>query len=82
MVFSSMVRVRIRIRIRFNVCSVSGYAHVFTFCCHCHFPVAMTGTRIMEGSGKAVITAVGINSQAGIIFSLLGATEGEKKGGQ
>ena len=42
----------------------------------------MTGTRIMEGSGKAVITAVGINSQAGIIFSLLGAAEGEKKGGQ
>lgn len=27
----------------------------------------------MEGSGKMVVTAVGINSQAGIIFALLGA---------
>jgi len=34
----------------------------------------------MEGSGKAVITAVGINSQAGIIFALLGATDTDKKG--
>jgi len=37
----------------------------------------------MEGSGKAVITAVGINSQAGIIFALLqGAAETEQKSGQ
>ena len=34
----------------------------------------------MEGSGKAVITAVGVNSQAGIIFALLGATDTDKKG--
>jgi len=27
----------------------------------------------MEGSGRMVVTAVGINSQAGIIFALLGA---------
>lgn len=27
----------------------------------------------MEGSGKMVVTAVGINSQSGIIFALLGA---------
>lgn len=27
----------------------------------------------MEGSGKMVVTAVGVNSQAGIIFTLLGA---------
>lgn len=27
----------------------------------------------MEGSGKMVVTAVGINSQAGIIMQLLGA---------
>jgi len=27
----------------------------------------------MEGSGKMVVTAVGPNSQAGIIFALLGA---------
>lgn len=32
----------------------------------------------MEGSGKMVVTAVGINSQAGIIMALLGATETEK----
>jgi len=28
----------------------------------------------MEGSGKMVVTAVGLNSQSGIIFGLLGAT--------
>ncbi len=33
----------------------------------------------MEGSGKMVVTAVGVNSQAGIIFALLGATGEEKK---
>lgn len=27
----------------------------------------------MEGSGKMLVTAVGVNSQAGIIFTLLGA---------
>ncbi|CAH8585705.1 unnamed protein product [Schistosoma rodhaini] len=35
------------------------------------------GTHVMEGSGKMVVTAVGVNSQAGIIFTLLGATEGD-----
>lgn len=34
----------------------------------------------MEGSGKMVVTAVGVNSQAGIIFALLGATEGDTTG--
>lgn len=29
----------------------------------------------MEGSGKMVVTAVGVNSQAGIIFTLLGAAK-------
>lgn len=29
----------------------------------------------MEGSGKMVVAAVGINSQTGIIFSLLGASD-------
>jgi len=28
----------------------------------------------MEGSGRMVVTAVGTNSQAGIIYCLLGAT--------
>ncbi len=33
----------------------------------------------MEGSGKVLITAVGVNSQTGIIMTLLGATDDEKK---
>ena len=33
----------------------------------------------MEGSGKMVVAAVGVNSQAGIIFALLGATQEDKK---
>lgn len=33
----------------------------------------------MEGSGKMLVTAVGINSQTGIIFALLGASQGEEK---
>ena len=33
----------------------------------------------MEGSGRMVVTAVGINSQTGIIFTLLGASEGEEE---
>lgn len=45
-------------------------------------PMLLSGTHVMEGSGKMVVTAVGVNSQAGIIFTLLGATddeEGDKK---
>ena len=33
----------------------------------------------MEGSGKMLVTAVGLNSQAGIIFALLGAAELNEK---
>lgn len=33
----------------------------------------------MEGSGKMVVSAVGVNSQAGIIFTLLGAAKEEEK---
>ena len=40
-------------------------------------PMLLSGTHVMEGSGKAIVTAVGINSQAGIIFTLLGAVEDE-----
>ena len=36
-------------------------------------PTLLSGTHVMEGSGKILICAVGINSQAGIIMSLLGA---------
>jgi len=32
------------------------------------------GTYVMEGSGKMLITAVGIHSQTGIMMKLLGAT--------
>ncbi len=41
----------------------------------------VSGTHVVEGAGRIVITAVGVNSQAGIIFTLLGATEedAEKK---
>lgn len=33
----------------------------------------------MEGSGKMVVTAVGVNSQTGIIFTLLGAGEDDEE---
>ncbi|XP_026217475.1 plasma membrane calcium-transporting ATPase 1a isoform X1 [Anabas testudineus] len=35
-------------------------------------PMLLSGTHVMEGSGKMVVTAVGVNSQTGIIFTLLG----------
>lgn len=37
------------------------------------FSLSLAGTHVMEGSGKMLVTAVGVNSQAGIIFTLLGA---------
>ena len=40
-------------------------------------PVVLSGTHVMEGSGKVLVTAVGVNSQAGIIFTLLGAAADE-----
>ncbi|RWS14795.1 plasma membrane calcium-transporting ATPase 3-like protein [Dinothrombium tinctorium] len=40
-------------------------------------PFLLSGTHVMEGSGKMVVTAVGVNSQAGIIFALLGAAQSE-----
>ena len=40
-------------------------------------PMLYSGTHVMEGSGRMVVTAVGINSQAGIIFALLGAAASE-----
>jgi len=42
-------------------------------------PMLFSGTHVMEGSGKMVIVAVGVNSQVGIIFSLLGATSKDEK---
>ena len=35
------------------------------------FLFSSPGTHVLEGSGKMVVTAVGLNSQTGQIFSLL-----------
>ncbi|XP_071774824.1 plasma membrane calcium-transporting ATPase 3b isoform X2 [Centroberyx gerrardi] len=43
-------------------------------------PMLLSGTHVMEGSGRMLVTAVGINSQTGIIFTLLGAGEVEEEG--
>uniref|UniRef100_A0A8C2B7G9 Calcium-transporting ATPase n=1 Tax=Cyprinus carpio TaxID=7962 RepID=A0A8C2B7G9_CYPCA len=44
-------------------------------------PMLLSGTHVMEGSGRMLVMAVGVNSQTGIIFTLLGAggEEEEKK---
>ncbi|XP_013915809.1 PREDICTED: plasma membrane calcium-transporting ATPase 4-like isoform X4 [Thamnophis sirtalis] len=42
-------------------------------------PMLLSGTHVMEGSGRMVVTAVGVNSQTGIIFTLLGAGEGDEE---
>jgi len=41
----------------------------------------LSGTHVMEGSGQFLVTAVGINSQTGIIMKLLGATNEEEEDG-
>ena len=43
-------------------------------------PSLYSGTHVTEGSCKMVVTAVGQNSQAGIIFSLLGAVDEKNNG--
>lgn len=46
-------------------------------------PMLLSGTHVMEGSGRMIVTAVGVNSQAGIIFTLLGAADsGEEEAQQ
>ncbi|KAM4676142.1 plasma membrane calcium-transporting ATPase 1 isoform 1-T2 [Discoglossus pictus] len=42
-------------------------------------PLLLSGTHVMEGSGKMLVTAIGVNSQTGIIFTLLGAGEHEEE---
>lgn len=42
-------------------------------------PLLLSGTHVMEGSGKMIVTAIGVNSQTGIIFTLLGAGEHEEE---
>ncbi|XP_029006138.1 plasma membrane calcium-transporting ATPase 1-like isoform X1 [Betta splendens] len=42
-------------------------------------PMLLSGTHVMEGSGRMLVSAVGLNSQTGIIFSLLGAGENDEE---
>jgi P-type Ca2+ transporter type 2B len=42
-------------------------------------PMILSGSHIMEGNGSFMVTAVGSNSQAGIIFTLLGDAVNEQK---
>ena len=39
----------------------------------------LSGTHVMEGSGKFLVTAIGVNSQTGIIMTLLGATDASEE---
>ncbi|XP_077435124.1 plasma membrane calcium-transporting ATPase 4-like isoform X5 [Vanacampus margaritifer] len=41
-------------------------------------PMLLSGTHVMEGSGRMVVSAVGLNSQTGIIFTLLGASDSDE----
>ncbi|XP_034074764.1 plasma membrane calcium-transporting ATPase 1a isoform X4 [Gymnodraco acuticeps] len=42
-------------------------------------PMLLSGTHVMEGSGKMLVTAIGVNSQTGIIFTLLGSAEDDEE---
>ncbi|XP_041835826.1 plasma membrane calcium-transporting ATPase 4 [Melanotaenia boesemani] len=42
-------------------------------------PMLLAGTHVMEGSGRMVVSAVGLNPQTGIIFTLLGASEQDEE---
>ncbi|XP_041348838.1 plasma membrane calcium-transporting ATPase 2-like isoform X2 [Gigantopelta aegis] len=42
-------------------------------------PMLLSGTHVMEGSGKMLVTAVGVNSQTGIIFALLNSCHEEQE---
>ncbi|XP_052383116.1 plasma membrane calcium-transporting ATPase 1-like isoform X1 [Oncorhynchus keta] len=42
-------------------------------------PMLLSGTHVMEGSGRMVVSAVGLNSQTGIIFTLLGAGDSDEE---
>lgn len=43
-------------------------------------PFLLSGTHVMEGSGKMMVLAVGEHSQTGMIFKLLGATKEDDDG--
>lgn len=42
-------------------------------------PIVLSGTHVMEGSAKMVVTAVGVHSQTGIIMTLMGAAKNPVK---
>ena len=42
-------------------------------------PLALSGSRVLEGSGRMLVTAVGLESQQGIILNSL--TEDKREGG-
>jgi len=44
-----------------------------------YISILIIGTNVMEGSAKMLVTAVGLNSQTGIIMSLLMDTDEKKK---
>ena len=46
--------------------------------CDPSFLNVSSGTHVMEGSGRMVVSAVGLNSQTGIIFTLLCAGDNEE----
>ncbi|KAJ3596271.1 hypothetical protein NHX12_002680 [Muraenolepis orangiensis] len=45
-------------------------------------PMLLAGTHVMEGSGRMLVTAVGVNSQTGVIFALLDKKEEKGKKGK
>lgn len=63
-----------------DTCSLCSFGEE-TLPCDSNGIIPSPGTHVMEGSGRMVVTAVGVNSQTGIIFTLLGAggEEEEKK---
>ncbi|XP_037534955.1 plasma membrane calcium-transporting ATPase 1 isoform X2 [Nematolebias whitei] len=42
-------------------------------------PMLLSGTHVMEGSGRMVVSAVGLNSQTGIILTLMGSSERDEE---
>uniref|UniRef100_A0A914PFC0 P-type Ca(2+) transporter n=1 Tax=Panagrolaimus davidi TaxID=227884 RepID=A0A914PFC0_9BILA len=42
-------------------------------------PMLLSGTNVMEGNGRMLVTAVGVHSQTGIIMTLLGAAADNKE---
>lgn len=41
--------------------------------------IPLLGTQVVDGSGKMIVTAVGVNSEAGVTMKLLGAVKSEKQ---